>query len=76
MPSNYEEYDLGTKKGLLRFAQTASEILTEGGSETHTHSYDTYRFASGVWGGSYVSPVGDANHMPPYIAVKLVRRVS
>ena len=76
IPSNYELVDLGTKKGLLRFAENTDEILACGGTETHNHSipeiaalYDTTKFAQP--GYTY-----DNTHMPPYIAVKLIKRKS
>lgn len=77
IPSNYELVDLGTKKGLLRFAENIDEIGLEGGSETHTHSItssdDNERSGSDKY--CYYE-IGEANHMPPYIAVKLIKRIS
>ena len=77
IPSNYELVDLGTKKGLLRFAKNIDEILLEGGNETHTHSITSSD--DNEMGGNDHScyyEIGEDNHMPPYIAVKLIKRIA
>ena len=78
VPSNYSTVSLSGNTGLVRFTNNSTELLNNGGTTTHTHattptrtdgSYDTGTFM-------YTYTISENNHMPPYKAVRLIRRDS
>ena len=74
VPANYSEVGLSGKSGLLRFCKETSDILVEGGTTTHTHS-DLNNSSSGSY-SAYFEPVSSEDHMPSYLAVRMIKRSS
>lgn len=78
IPSNYSEVTV-VGSGLIRFANTVIEIGNTGGTETHNHSLTSDKVHSTLQctKRKYTSSsTSTDNHMPEYIAVRVIQRDS
>ena len=74
IPSGYTEVVI-SQTGLLRFADIVGDLLSEGGTLTHTHTI--YSGTSWCTTGSsrpYMTGITTDNHMPTYTAVRIIKK--